>query len=216
MLPEQCVYGIDVDGVLANFTDAFSELLISTTRDNRFPSGYWYDRDFPPVWDWPEHYGYSAQQIDAAWERVKTTEFWRRLEPLSGRTDLVGIPVGARVYFITSRVGSTALRQTQRWLEYYLPAEFTVRHEWSAVISNQKGAAAIALDLDFYIDDNVKNVNWACRLAPACRTYLLDKPYNQPARNAIDVRAHRVLSVAEALRHFNAATPGLLEKGMQS
>ena len=201
--PKQLVYGFDVDGVLANFNNAFSELLISTTRENRLPAGYWADPDYPPVWHWPQHFGYSGEQIDRAWEAVKATRFWNTLEPMKGIQDIHYLPLGSRVYFITSRVGPTALRQTQLWLHSRLSFTFADRHEYSVIISSNKAASALALGLDFYIDDYPHNVNTVVGLMPNCAVYLLDAPYNR-RDVTIDRRVYRARSVAEALTHFNA------------
>ena len=193
----QMIFGIDVDGVLANFVAGFSELIIDLTHENRFPYNYWYDREYPPTWDWPQHYGYSPEQIDRVWTAVKESPvFWSSLAPLPGVADLQRIPPHSRVYFITSRMGSTALSQTQAWIQQHL-FQFVKRREWSAVISSHKGLVALGLDLDFYIDDYHKNVNSTCPVVP---TYLLDEPYNRAV--PIDTRVRRVASVDEALIHF--------------
>lgn len=205
--PKQLVYGVDVDGVLADFNNTFSELLISSTRENRLPAGYWTDPDYPPVWQWPQHFGYSNEQIDRAWEVVEATRFWNTLEPLKGIRDIHHLPPGSRVYFITSRVGPTALKQTQLWLQSRLSSAFVNRHEYSAIISSNKAASALALRLDFYIDDHPHNVNTVVGWVPDCAVYLLDAPYNR-RDVTLDPRAYRARSVAEALTHFSARTKG--------
>jgi len=198
---KQLIYGFDVDGVLANFVERFSELMVDVSRDNRFPPGYWYDPDFPPTWDWAERYGYQAEQIDQAWSLVKqSSHFWRTLPPLpAGVWALDRLPLGSRIYFISSRRGSTALGQTQSWIRQHLGRRLQY-HEWSVLITHNKGAAALATELDFYIDDYHRNVNQVVRMGSRAQVHLLDKPYNRDV--PVDTRVFRVYSVEAALICF--------------
>ena len=55
---------VDVDGVLAAFNPAFHSLLVAQGADMLPLDGE------PHVWNWPEAYGASAKEINAAWRYV--------------------------------------------------------------------------------------------------------------------------------------------------
>lgn len=194
-------YGIDVDGVLANFIHSFCELLISQTREDRFPTNWQLDPGFPCTWHFPQHHGYSNEQVHKAWEALcADRQFWNLLHPhAKALGDLQLIPEGEAVYFITARSGRTALHQTQTWLKWHIP-QFLRRHQCSVLITTNKGAAARALKLDFYIDDYHSNVNDVVSNSPNTLTFLLNKPYN--VREFVDSRVIRVDRVQEALARF--------------
>uniref|UniRef100_A0A6M3LYZ8 5' nucleotidase n=1 Tax=viral metagenome TaxID=1070528 RepID=A0A6M3LYZ8_9ZZZZ len=190
--------GFDLDGVLAAFVPSFTRLLEQQTGQSHFPEDWQDDPIFPAVWHWPQHYGYSSNQVEAAWGTVKASRtFWATLDPIRASLDALHlVPKGARVYFVTSRVGDWALRQTQQWLSDHLLAYWDVE-AWSALVCSDKEAAARALRLQFYIDDYHVNAADVARVRD-CRSYLLDQPYNRVEMEGVV----RVASVDEALRDW--------------
>lgn len=171
--------GLDIDGVLANFTKSYEDIIIEVTGVDNFQNR----RGFTPSeWSWEKSFGYTSEQIGKVWAVIKDApEFWDRLTPLPGLLDALRISLRHDVYFITDRPGIGARRITQEWL---IQKGF---HCPNVIISrNGKGAVCDALDLEVYADDKVENVLDVQRKAPKCRAYLAPSyPYNA---NHPDVR----------------------------
>lgn len=166
--------GIDVDGVLANFVEAYERLVIEESGVDLFGENKW--PVVPCTWNWPEHYGYSKDLMDfvngPVWRRIKTSpNFWRLLRPLIGAEELT-ISSEHDVYFITDRAGVQVKRQTEAWLREHFWGNSTV------LISKFKGEAAKALSLDLYVDDRWDNIRSVELISPATKAVLLDRPYN--------------------------------------
>lgn len=195
--------GVDVDGVLANFDEPFTDLLIKTTgRDliglaRMLPS-------YPHTWDFPAAFGYTNQEEALTWKVIKQSNRWwlnlpanPGVEGENGDLDLLDLlaDTGHDVYFITARVGATAKRQTEEWLErkgMELP---------TVILSGDKSAAVRLLDLDCYIDDRGETVNQVIRAVNEdqmdTRVYVIPKPWNASVEIHPGVR--RVESVKEML-----------------
>jgi hypothetical protein len=158
--------GFDMDGVLADFAAAYHDVEVrvcgpaAPTRPG--------DPENEPV-DGPKQDAEGEtrkpgaedrRRRDAVWQGIRATpDFWTTLQP----TD----PAAVRsihemtlrhpweVFFITRRpgtAGDTVQRQTQRWLVrqgFDLPSVL--------VIAGSRGAAAGALRLNYYVDDNPTN-----------------------------------------------------------
>ncbi len=180
-------YGIDIDGVLANFQYEYNESIISVTGKDLFPP-----RPFDAeMWFYPEHYGYTEHEMANVWRAIKEDRsFWSRLPTypetqsalsfLSHRMDH-----GDDVYFITDRPGLDAKVQTEGWLEMHWPIQYTP--PLTVILSSRKDLCAEALNLDFYIDDRDVNVQSVAQLrnfhdgrfVERTRTFLLDRSWNQ-------------------------------------
>lgn len=165
--------GIDIDGVLANFYSAYEALIVEVAGydlfcENRYPSAV------PPVWDWPQFYGYSDTVIREAWRRIKASDsFWLGLGVLPDiDTARAVYRLAHDVYFVTDRAGVNAKRQTEAWLHHQGFPGATV------LISSHKGLCAKALKLDVYVDDKGENIQDVDRDAPDTEGYLLHRPYN--------------------------------------
>lgn len=189
--------GVDIDGVLADFNKAFIERVIHVTRKDLFPR-----RPFDiPTWNYPEHYGYSAKEVDTVWWHIiNDTQFWARL-PAYADTNAALRYLGDRischgddVYFITARPGLEAKAQTEAWLLGHWPLAHVP--ELTVLISQHKGMCAAALDLDVYIDDRDLNVTAValCRDASQTRVLLMDRPWNRDF-DVTDLKIRRVTSV---------------------
>lgn len=166
------IIGVDVDGVLANFNTAFIDLIVNVTKRDLFPP-----RPFDiPTWDYPEHYGYSLEEMINVWALIKESPmFWATL-PMYHETPAAAsylrdlMDNGDDVYFVTNRPGLTAKVQTERWLRRL--------KLWPTVlISSAKAACARALKFDTYIDDRWEN---AVSVATTdTQSVLLNRPWNR-------------------------------------
>jgi uncharacterized protein len=171
--------GFDVDGVLADFPTTYQKLVVEVTGQNLFHEG---DAENPPAWDWAAYRGYRSEDIGRVWGTIKRSpSFWYGLGPLDGCTTLSLVLPALEdrhdVYFVTSRPGATAKRQSEAWLYRHLPYRDMGLHP-TVLISSAKGAAAKALALDCYLDDNRDNAIDVA-VSSTARSYLLDRPYNQ-------------------------------------
>lgn len=168
--------GFDMDGVLAAFVPAYEELIVRLAGVDKFPKRY--PEALPPVWDWPQHYGYSNETLDRVWKHIKySTTFWRGLPAVPGAWTLAEYlhPRGHEVYFITDRPGVNPQRQTARWLHDVLGFDNP------AVITSRlgKGICARALALDLYVDDKYEYVLDVQEQCPNTQVLCIDYPYNQ-------------------------------------
>ena len=190
-------FGIDVDGVLARFNEAFAERLVHHTGTRHVP-GKVISTDAFPQWHWPQYYGYTTTDIDATWERVKADiSFWVNLQPYPNAVDELALLRSLRmsghdIYFITARPGDRAKLQTERWLQDYGMLCPTV------LIAYDKGACARALPPDFYIDDRPENTE---ATPYTCGTFLVDRAWNR-SWDSQRVGVLRVSGIAEAVERF--------------
>ena len=174
--------GFDIDGVLAAFVPAYQALTVRLAGgDNKFHPD---DIINPPCWNWPEFRGYSDDLMKQVWgEIVASPNFWRRLLPISMNVNALELVIESLehrhdVYFITSRPGMSAKRQTEGWLTTYLLYDDPdVRP--TVLLASDKGAVAKALKLDCYLDDNLDNIKSVLRESPKTRAYLLNRSYNR-------------------------------------
>jgi 5'(3')-deoxyribonucleotidase len=183
--------GVDVDGVLADFNEKFVQRVITVTGEDRFPA-----RPFDiPCWNYPQHYGYSAEQVSAVWQSIKTDrEFWGSLSPYPGVGEVLRVLRMARqhghdIYFVTARMGHEAKLQTETWLWNNGMTNPTV------LISGHKMRCALAVGLDCYIDDHVQN---CFEVADHCRTYIQNRPWN--SISTAEWQNARAISTADVLR----------------
>lgn len=188
--------GFDIDGVLADFNAAFIDRIVQVTGVDLFPA-----RPFDiPCWNYPEHYGYTADQMTYVWHSIKTDRgFWYSLHPYPGVNEALRVLRLARshghdIYFVTARPGHHAKLQTEHWLIDNGMTNPTV------LISPHKMRCARAVELDAYIDDHVQN---CFEVADHCRTYVLHRPWNAPMTE--DWRAARMLTDVPVIRveHVN-------------
>lgn len=184
----------DVDGVLANFQQGYHRL-----ANRMFDVGV--DETYvPPTWDWLQD-TIGEDKVNRVWEHIRQSpDFWFELDPLVSREELTRIRELTRkhtMYYVTSRVGSTAKRQTERWLSMYVGADLNTP---TVLISTRKADAANALGADYTIDDKAGNVLAVYYNSPASRkVYVLDTPYNQFSNDVMGHRVRRVKSVKDFL-----------------
>lgn len=191
--------GFDVDGVLADFNSGFIKRVIHITGVDLFPL-----RPFDiPMWDYPQHYGYTEEQVNAVWESIKADcTFWRRLPEYDYTESFLYNKVealhraGNDVYFITSRPGIAAKAQTEYWLR-------NAGLSWmepTVLISSAKGLCARALRLDVYVDDRWENCLDVVATSEGTKVYLLDQPWNRD-------RSHPSIARISSLHEMDVFAP---------
>lgn len=178
--------GVDIDGVLADFTKSFNALVRAE---------FGIELPYPaPTWQWHREGGVTKQQDNQLWNIIKTTHFWATLVPMPGAIDAIArldqlSHDGHDVYFITSRPGKLAKFHTEWWLKAYGMNFPTV------LVTSDKGPVVKGLGLDIFIDDKPENnleVLEAVGRSPKVHVFLVDAPYNQWADNpsVYGVRIH--------------------------
>lgn len=186
--------GVDIDGILADFNTSYIALL------NRV-SGKEADIHYVPTqWSYERSLGFTKDDIQAAWEQIKSNDFWHSLDMMPGveygcLCDLESHDL----YFVTTRPGEFSKTDTESWLNRHLGVECP-----TVLISNRKGHAAYALELDYFIDDKIENVWDVQDRAPNTKAYLLDRPWNQPQPNGHGSIQHRVKSLEEFIGEVNS------------
>jgi hypothetical protein len=182
--------GVDVDGIIANFFSAYEDLVADIEGVDRFPARY--PEALPPVWFWPEHYGYSKDTIGEAWRRIKADgSFWRTLGSLPKTAEfLEAVTARDQVYFVTDRPGIAPQDQTAQWLIQHGAKRPAV------IISGahaNKGQVCRGLALTHYVDDKGENILDVLRESPETQVYLLAYPYNEHARADITALGGHVI-----------------------
>src|SRR3990167_11450671 len=108
------VLGIDVDGVIAQFTLAYGKLLTEIEGEDRLNKGWETDPAFPPIWDWEIPAGVSKQTISTTWKHIIASDhFWRDLRVIDGAGDAIRqlnyrAKEGNQVFYLTHRMGYNA------------------------------------------------------------------------------------------------------------
>lgn len=194
--------GVDVDGVLANFNEAFIDRVVRITGRDLFP-----ERPFDiPCWNYPEFYGYTKEENDAVWNSIETDgSFWESLPAYPDTADAIEYLLsrsrwcGDDIYFVTSRPGINAKQQTEHWLLWHGYSRPTV------LISGAKGLCARALKLDVYIDDRWENTVDTAK--QNTRTFLMHRPWNAThiAEDFGITRTNTVVGIVEHPAPANAA-----------
>lgn len=186
--------GIDIDGVLARFEDRYAEILTAQTGMT-FPVG---SPDWPSTWYWERDAGITKKQENAAWETIKTSDFWNTLPEMKGARQALKelsrlSDLGHDVYFVTSRPGHYAKFWTENWLMKHGMGNPTVL----IAVAHKKGQLAVGLDLNIFIDDKPENCNDVIMASPNTKVYLIDAPYNKWAEKHLDfgIRIDSVMGV---------------------
>lgn len=193
------IYGVDIDGILANFTDAYAELLTKASGV-KFPK---HSPDWPKVWYWErETPGITKAIEQKVWNEIMTSDFWAHLHALPGALETLNLLdhlafKGDDVYFITSRPGKRAKYLTEYWLRSHGMTTPTVLISPSDAA---KGQLANALKLDVFIDDKPENCIEVRLARPSdCRVFLVDRPYNRNVHPIFVEGIERVSSALQAL-----------------
>lgn len=194
------VLQLDVDGVLANFTEGFHALLL-----REFPElkPLWAREGFvpgtpPDFWDdLPPHV--TEDMSRRVWQLIwRSQTFWEELSPLAAPEEFLRLcHLGRRhipLYFVTSRVGATAKHQTEVWLGRHMPGVIP-----TVIISHKKADAALAVGATHVLDDKLGNALAVYYNAPSAKVYLKDTSYNSLNPKLAGRGVRRVKTVGEFL-----------------
>lgn len=180
--------GMDIDGVLSDWNGAYQDRIVQVTGRNLFPAPPF----VPDQYHYAQRLGYTAAELAKVDASIQADDsFWFRLPMLAEAVDayhklMIWAMTGAYdVYFLTDRPGIGAKQQTERWLR----ARFTglERPIPTVLITRSKSYAALALNLSIVVDDYHVNTQELALSVPSCRTYLVNRPYNQHQHAGIDV-----------------------------
>lgn len=171
--------GVDLDGVLCDFTGAARKILQLL-----------YDRPTDSVvqMEWSlESLGITHEEERVMWNVIdKDHNWWERLYKLP-QTHLVGkLCQENEVYFITNRKNGLGLpveEQSKRWLT----AKYSIEHP-SVILANRKGLLCAGLGLDYFIDDRPMNIEHVRESIPTCKTVLLEHPYTADFQHPLRVK----------------------------
>lgn len=166
----------DLDGVLANFTDAYAARLTFRTTIPFPPAS----DEWPKVWYWDRAMGITRDEETTTWEEdiIKSINFWKRLDPLPNARPAVRwlnrlTHSCNEVYFITNRIGKKAKLQTEQWL-YDLGMSYP-----TVIVTADKLPFLRALKANFFIDDKTETIQEiAAANLPDLKLYLREWFYN--------------------------------------
>ena len=197
----------DIDGCLADFTTSYTDLLIQVSGKDLWPKGWQTSPDFPPVWEWAQHYGYSKEVEKEAWDKHILSQgiFWQLLNPLPGAEQAIDqlnrlAMEGHDVYYISHRMGLKAKLQTERWLEAYGMYYPTV------ILTGDKIPVLRAIGANLFVDDKPKTVLDCAMIAVKegwkdFHLFIKDTPYNGDACHPL---IQRVSSVRDAFSNASS------------
>lgn len=190
---------IDVDGVLANFTKAFTEV-VNKLWPGRAPKDY-----EPPDWD----YGglLTKAEMSKAWRVIRGMEnFWLSLdaypESVGALAQWMVSQTDHDIWLCTSRAevaGMTAAKQTEIWLQ---STGVRAVNNFIGIItvpdSVKKAVIYEAMEIAWSLDDKGETVI-DCGLIDTFKhnAFVLDRPWNQ----SFSIY-NRVVSVDEFLRRI--------------
>lgn len=200
------IVGVDIDGVLANFIEAYSARLAQAHGSDLIPPG-----EQPTQWFFAEEYGYSEAEDEQAWGTILADpQFWEGLRAYPDTERFLGsLRPGLRasalteddeVYFLTVRPGLVSKAQTERWLRAHGFPEPTV-----LIARGDKGSLARGLELTHFLDDRPANCFSVRDGSPKTQVTMLAKPYNAWCRRECRDRKIRVV---ESPLEFSASLLG--------
>lgn len=187
--------GVDLDGVLANFTDSYARYLTKETGIE-FPTS---SDEWPTEWDWEIASGVTKAQAKMVWDTHilgKGSRFWLGLKSIDGAGTALRrlnelTREGHDVYFITHRMGDKAKLQTERWLY-----ERGVNYP-TVLLSGDKVPLIRSLEIEWFIDDKPETVLAVANMM-SWMVYLKAAPHNRDI--VLPNNVVRVANVEEALR----------------
>jgi hypothetical protein len=191
---------IDVDGVLANFTDAYASALTKVSGIE-FPKA---SDDFPTEWNWEIPGGCSPEQVSQVWNDhiLNNKTFWSLLHPCEGAGSAIYrlnrmAQQGDEVCFITNRPGIQSKYQTEKFL-YRLGMNYP-----TVLVAADKLPLLKAMAIEFFIDDRPETIQEVAADATIPHVYLKDTPYNRTQIYPFNVK--RIGTLFEALEECYGA-----------
>jgi hypothetical protein len=204
-MTEKLRIGFDLDGVLANFTLAFTTLAHEMFNTPIYPDGRCVSL---------YSFGLSSGEYERLWEYVNAhPEFWQNLPPLATPQEarrIRELTCRADVFFLTTRpekgVQGAVTAATADWLCAHIGLEDPLRVESRLVVSENAAGKAkdiVALGLHVHIDDHPDLVGWP-------RIITIRYPYNDgnPNGNYVDSLSE-YLTIVETL--VRCVPPGDVE-----
>jgi len=172
-MTEKLRIGFDLDGVLANFTVAFT-----TLASGMFGTPVYPDCRCVDVYS----FGLTDGEMDNLWNYVNShPAFWRNLPPLVTPQEaerIRDLACRADVFFLTTRpekgVQGAVTAATADWLCAHIGLEDPLQVESRLIVSGsalEKAKDIVALKLHLHIDDHPALVGWP-------RIMTLRYPYN--------------------------------------
>lgn len=180
-------YGVDIDGVLANFDEACgrvmalapNELSAETLATVRRPAKYWYEkRDLVGPENWTWFWRHAIVQYGVFAGAMPIGNELSYLERLPGEK------------FLISSRPRLAWEQTYQWLGNYRVNVEGVLHVNKP---EEKREFIETLKLNYYVDDHPETVFNLIQDGVQAKCYVFDQPWNQ------DVKAPRIKSLEEWL-----------------
>jgi hypothetical protein len=176
--------GIDIDGILCDFTGEMVRIL-RNKLNVPLPEGYQ-----PEDWGWVSA-NLPVDAMDKAWDIIYDTEnFWEKLNPnldnIMTMSEWFGenAEKGCDIFFITARsdtAGRSAKHQSERWLREFLGQPKQAITVLPVKSGLDKAEMVYTLELNFSIDDNTPTIcnNKGIKGHSA---YLLNRPWNRDSR----------------------------------
>lgn len=174
-------FGVDLDGVLANFNDEFSQYA-NTIWPGRYPPGY-------QATDW-NFGGMSQSDQDKVWAKIKAVpNFWLALKPYRDNVWAIArhrlLYPEDEIFYVTARVptdGMPVAHQSQRWLSsvgiFGLGCAVIVKAEHK----EDKHSIYTELHVDAIVDDKLAEIHINKAKGGPHLPVLLDRPWNQEDR----------------------------------
>lgn len=167
----------DVDGCIADFSNAYKKRLIKVTEKDLFTTDW-----TPTCWDWDKAAGYTSDEIEATWDSItKDPLFWEKLKPIAGAVETMSrvgmLSKTCPVYFLTNRMGVKCKQGTEKFL-YDLGVSYP-----TVIITADKLPVLKAIRANFFVDDKLETMNQVQAGLRAEHLYLIDTPYNQSGRS---------------------------------
>lgn len=163
--------GIDVDGVICDFTNsarALCKKLFNGRPDDKLVQTEW---DF-------ECLGITPAEEGMMWHIIDTTpNWWLNLKRLPNTTNLEPLAHIHDVIFITNRkpaTGMTITQQTKYWLD-----QNTDIVAPTVIVTKNKGQLCKLLDVDYFIDDKWENCMDVAIQSPKTAVFVKDELYNR-------------------------------------
>lgn len=191
--------GIDIDGVLANFTEAALEVM-DGLWPGRVPADY-----VQTTWDWSD-IGITSDDMKQLWATITNApNFWHYVHSYGDNVEDLWAYAwnhtkDREIYFVTARArtaGDSLLSQTAQWL-----TSRGLITPGASIIPMARGKSKSqifdAIGIDVSIDDYDVNVRESIALAKnGHEAYLLDQPWNRSAHDLDHVRLHSIKEFLE-------------------
>lgn len=195
------VIGIDCDGVLADFSLAFTSTINFLKPTAAVIPRHVNDQRF---WDWTKESQITKEMVNEAWRFVRDTPgWWTQLEPIPKWQEIATLnhlAMMTDVMVITHRPrkNGSVISETRAWLDH------VGLKKLGLVVTDDKTNLVKDLRLDMMLDDlpeNLEEMEKSFRGLdkPFPSVILMKQPYNQPGG---DVADHQIKEQVKDLSEF--------------